>query len=523
VSNCYRVGLFELDARRRTLVTAGEQVTLGARAFDLLLCLIEHRDRVVTKDELLELVWPGLVVEENNLTVQVSAVRKILGAEAVVTVSGRGYRLAIEVTEVDTETANAQSSAPSLPPVFAMAATLALPDKPSLAVLPFTNMSGDATQDYFVDGVVDDIIGALSRVRAFFVIARTSSFTYKGRTVDIKQVGRELGVRYIVEGSFRKAGDRVRIAGELIEAETGRYIWTDRFEGSLNDIFELQDRITESVVGAIEPTLRLAEVERARAKPTTNLGAYDLCLRAQPDMFSISTKAANDEAIALLYRAIEMDPDYSYAKAACAAAYMFRKAQMWISDAEIAEGMRLARVALANHRDEPDTLTYAAHALAYLGFEHDEALRAIDRALALNPNSTRTLDSAGWIRVYAGDGAAAAVHFQRALRLNPRDPALGLLLSGLGLAFLVDGKYAQALEIGLKALQESRIWISAHLLITISLVQLGRIDEAKLAAQRMLKLAPGLTLALRRKQMPIRDQAYRERVINALRIAGVPE
>lgn len=523
MSNCYRVGLFELDARRRTLVTAGEQVTLGARAFDLLLCLIEHRDRVVTKDELLELVWPGLVVEENNLTVQVSAVRKILGAEAVVTVSGRGYRFAMAVTEVDTETAGAQFSAPSLPPVFAMAATLALPDKPSLAVLPFTNMSGDATQDYFVDGVVDDIISALSRVRAFFVIARTSSFTYKGRSVDIKQVGRELGVRYVLEGSFRKAGNRVRITGELIEVESGRHMWTDRFEGSLDDIFEFQDRIAEGVVGAIEPTLRLAEVERARTKPTTNLSAYDLCLRALPNLFSASTKPANDEAIALLNRAIEVEPGYSYAKAACSFAYLVRKGQYWISEVEIPKGLKLAREAIADHRDDPGTLTYAAHSLAYLGFEFEEAVRGIDRALALNPNSTKTLLTAGWIRCYVGDGTIAIEHFQHALRLNPLDPELGLIFSGLSVAYGIAERYEEALVHALKSLQESPTLVPAYLNIVTSLVHLDRIDEAKIAAQRMMKLAPGMTLAQRRKQPLFRDQVYRERTIDALRIAGVPE
>lgn len=375
----------------------------------------------------------------------------------------------------------------------------------------------------FVDGVVDDIISGLSRVRAFFVIARTSSFSYKGKSVEIQQVGRELGVRYILQGSFRRVGNRARIAVELIEAESRWHVWTDRFEGDLEDIFELQDRITESIVGAIEPTLQFAEVERARTKPTTNLQAYDVCLRALPGLFSLTTKVANDETIALLKRAIEMDPGYSYAKAACAAAYTFRKAQFWISEAEILEGLRLAKEALADHRDDPGTLTYAAHSLAYLGFEYDAALRAIDRALALNPSSTNTLNSAGWIRAYVGDGIDAAEHFQRALRLNPRDPALGYMLSGLGLAHLVEGRYVQALDAARKALQESSTWISAHILLTISLVQLGRIDEAKLAAQRMLQLAPTLTLTLRREQMPYRDQLYRDRSLNALRIARVPE
>jgi adenylate cyclase len=400
---------------------------------------------------------------------------------------------------------------------------LELPDKPSLAVLPFTNMSGDPEQEYFADGVVDDIISALSRVRAFFVIARNSSFTYKGKAVDIKQVGRELGVRYVLEGSIRKAGNKVRIVGQLIEAENGRHIWADRFEGNLDDIFELQDRITESVVGAIEPNLRLAEIERARAKPTANLHAYDLCLRALPNLMATTTRAANDEALNLLQRAITMDPGYSFAKASRALAYVLRKAQMWITPVEIEEGLRLAEEALADHRDDPTTLTYVGQALGYLGFRHDDALRALDRALTINPNSTRALIASGWGRTYVGDAAKSIEHLQRAIRLNPLDPEMGYMLSGLGIAYQMAGKSEEALAMGQKSLQESPNWIPSHLLIVRCLVQLGSLDEAKNAAQRMMKLAPGMTLTARRAQMANRDQAYQESYISALRAAGVPE
>ncbi len=400
---------------------------------------------------------------------------------------------------------------------------LSLPDKPSLAVLPFTNLSGDLEQEYFADGVVDDIISALSRVRAFFVIARNSSFTYKGNAVDIKQVGRELGVRYVLEGSIRKAGNRVRIVGQLIEAENGRHIWADRFEGNLDDIFELQDRITESVVGAIEPTLKLAEIERARSKPTANLHAYDLCLRALPNLFRVSAKAGNDEALSLLYRAIELDSGYSIAKALCAWAYALRKAQFWATAENIQEGLKLAEAALADHRDDPATLTYAAHSLSYLGFRHDEGLRAIDRALALNPNSSRTLLSAGWIRAYIGDATIAIEHFQRAMRLNPLDPETGYVLSGLGFAYLIADRCEDALSAGLKSLQESPTWTPAHRLIVICLVRLGRVDEAKSAAKRMMELWPGTTISGIDLQLAYKDQAFREHYMSALRLAGIPE
>ena len=416
-----------------------------------------------------------------------------------------------------------QNAAGAMPLSRAHEIDLSLPDKPSLAVLPFTNMSGDPEQEYFADGVVDDIISALSRVRAFFVIARNSSFTYKGRAVDIKQVGRELGVRYVLEGSIRKAGNRVRIVGQLIEAENGRHIWADRFEGSLDDIFELQDRITESVVGAIEPNLRLAEIERVRSKPTANLQAYDLCLRALPNLMTISTKAANDEAIGFLHRAMEMDPGYSCAKAMCAYAYVLRKGQMWTTVEEVQEGLRLADEALADHRDDPITLTYAGHSLSYLGSRHEEGLRAVDRGLAINPNSNRALFTSGWVRNYVGDASTAIEHFQRAMRLNPLDPELGYMYSGLGLAYLIAGKYEDGLSMGLKSLQESPKWIPGYNVLIISLVQLGRVEDARAAAERMLKLAPNVTLAARRAQMPYRDSAIRDLYINALRLAGVPE
>ena len=314
-------------------------MALGARAFDVLMCLIEQRDRVVSKEELLQRVWPGRVVEENNLTVHVSTLRKLLGPHAVSTVPGLGYRFTASLVEPADAPASHTAAVRD-------EAALALPDKASIAVLPFANLSGDPGQDYFVDGVVDDIIAALSRVRAFFVIARSSSFTYKGRAVDIKRVGRELGVRYVLEGSFHKAGQRLRISAQLVEAAAGRHVWGDRFEGQLDDIFELQDRITGNVVAAIEPKLRLAEVERAQSKPTANLHAYDLCLRALPKVVSSSTRLETAEAVAILKRAIAMDPGYSFAKVLCAWAYAMGRAQGWTTRAEVQEALSLAQEAL---------------------------------------------------------------------------------------------------------------------------------------------------------------------------------
>ena len=490
-------------------------MALGARAFDVLMCLIEQRDRVVSKEELLQRVWPGRVVEENNLTVQVSTLRKLLGPRAVSTVPGLGYRFTASLAEPADAPASHTAAVTD-------EAALALPDKASLAVLPFANLSGDPGQDYFVDGVVDDIIAALSRVRAFFVIARSSSFTYKGRAVDIKRVGRELGVRYVLEGSFHKAGQRLRISAQLVEAAAGRHVWGDRFEGQLDDIFELQDRIAGNVVAAIEPKLRLAEVERAQSKPTANLHAYDLCLRALPKVVSSSTRLENAEAVAVLKRAIAMDPGYSFAKVLCAWAYAMGRAQGWTTRAEVQEALSLAQEALVDHRDDPNTLAYAAIALAFLGRRHEEALRAVDRALVLNPNSMNVMRSSGFIRAMVGDAGTAIEHFHRAMRLNPLDPEIGYMLSGFGIAYFTAGRYDEALASARKSLLEAPQWLPSHILLTACLAQLERWDEARMAATRLLELMPRLRISRLRVGLPFVDPAFVDRYLNALSAAGIP-
>src|SRR5712671_2449882 len=320
-------GRFRFDLGRRELSRDGIPVRLGSRALDVLSVLAAARGDVVTKDELLARVWPGQVVEENNLQVQVSALRKALDPEGdgqthLITVPGRGYRL-IGVA--------GSSHGP------------ALPDKPSIAVLPFQNMSDDPQQEYFADGIVEDIITALCHMRWLFVIARDSSFAYKGRTADVKQIGRELGVRYVVEGGVRKAAQRVRITAQLIDASTGAHLWADHFDGDLEDIFDLQDQVTASVVGAIAPKLEQAEIERAKRKPTESLDAYDYFLRGMASFYQRS-REANEEALRLFYKAIEFDPDFATAYGMAAWCHAWRKLNGWMSDRvqEISEGARLA-------------------------------------------------------------------------------------------------------------------------------------------------------------------------------------
>jgi adenylate cyclase len=287
---------------------------------------------------------------------------------------------------------------------------LPLPDKPSIAVLPFQNLSGDPEQEYFADGIVEEIITALSRFRSLFVIARHSSFTYKGSVVDVKQVGRELGARYVLEGSVRKAANRVRITGQLIDALTGIHLWADRFEGAIDDIFDLQDQVTASVVGAIAPKLEQAEIERARAKPTENLNAYDLYLRALP-LYYANTRAENDEAFRLLRQAVTLDPNYALAKALTAACVAMRDIQgISPSKSETDDAIRLAREALDGGWDDPSVLDFAGWVLSILAHDNEAGLAALDRALALNVNSARALRLSGWVRLSSGDPRTATEH-----------------------------------------------------------------------------------------------------------------
>ncbi len=314
-----------LDAERRELTRASQVIAIGPQVFDLLLYLIQNRARVVSKDDVLDSVWSGRTVSESTLTSHINAVRKAVGDSGeqqrlIRTVARKGFRFVGEVRETQSpdgphlpETGAARSEPP------------ALPDKPSIAALAFQNMSGDPEQEYFADGVVEDIITALSRIRWLFVIARNSSFTYKGRAVDVKQIGRELGVRYVLEGSVRKSANRVRITGQLIDATTGAHLWAERFEGTLDDIFELQDQVAASVVGAIAPQMELAEIERAKRKPTENLNAYDYYLRGMANL-QLGTRQAIDEALPQFEKASALDPDFASAYAMGAWCYFWMDA-----------------------------------------------------------------------------------------------------------------------------------------------------------------------------------------------------
>ncbi|MET3593431.1 adenylate cyclase [Mesorhizobium shonense] len=407
-------------------------------------------------------------------------------------------------------------------PDASAAAPPPLPEKPSIAVLPFTNMSGDPDQEYFADGLVEDIITGLSRVNSFFVIARNSSFTYKGRAVDLRQVGRELGVRYVLEGSIRRAGSRVRISGQLVDAISGHHVWTDRFEGDVSDIFDLQDKVTESVVGAVEPSIRLEEIKQARMKPTDYISAYDLYLRALPRFYSMTREGFADVR-RLTNEALSIDPCFNLAKALGAYIRSLSVSQCWHEPDDTRVAARMAREVLAEARDDPTSLRFAAQVIAYSAKEYEMALGTIERSLLLNPNSAQGHTGCGWVNAHASRPLVAIEHFHRAMRLSPVDPEKGIALSGIGMSYLMLERYEEALAWGGRALHEMPNYGSSHRVVIMALVKLNRLDEAQAAARRLMEAFPTFTLTLQRQINPWQDKGFAERYVEALGIAGVPE
>ncbi len=386
-----------------------------------------------------------------------------------------------------------------------------------LVVLPFANLTGDPGQEYFADGITEDLTTALSHLRWFSVIARNSAFTYKGRAIDVRQVGRELGVGYVLEGSVRKSGERVRIAAQLCEADAGAHVWAGRFDGNLADIFDLQDQLTDAVVGAIEPSLRLAEVERARGKPTESLTAYDLYLRALPHRFV--TREGNDEALRLLRRAIAIDPGFTAPKGTLAGFHTLRVTQGWAEPGDAEEAVRLAReVVDGGGEDSPSALAWAGHALAFFARDYESGTSAVERALLLAPNSAVVLLLAGWARLHAGDGDGAAAHLERAMRLSPVDPAKFYAITALGYAKFLQRRYAAAAETARNALADRSAFLPAHRLLVACLAQLGDPAATREALSTLLAFAPDHTVAIAAARTSMRDPTLFE----ALRKAGLP-
>jgi adenylate cyclase len=388
----------------------------------------------------------------------------------------------------------AETAAPAAAPAPPARAALPLPDKPSIAVLPFQNMSGDPEQEYFADGMVEDIITGLSRIKWLFVIARNSTFVYKGKAIDVKQVGRELGVRYVLEGSVRKIGNRVRITSQLIDTADATHVWAERYDRALDDIFALQDELTMSVIGAIEPSLRQAEIERAKRKRPDSLDAYDLYLRALPNAFTAMPETA-DQALPLLQQAIAIEPDYAAAHAAIAFCHENRYIRAGLLETDKRTALRHARIAIATGGDDATALAVAAFVIGILERDYDTALNAFDRALALSASSALALSFSAIVRAWAGDYATAVEQAGQSLRLSPFDSLLYMPYVGLAYAHFFTGRFEEAALAASRAAQANPQFSIPWVLRTAALTNLGRGDETQASAQRLLELWPGFTIS----------------------------
>ena len=494
IPTIYAFGPFRLDAQGETLFMGTEAAALSHRAVALLRILIDRAGALVTKDALIKGAWPGLAVEDSNLTVQIAALRRALGEVPggeswIATLPRRGYRF------VGPAVTKSENRVPATPTVEAATRpapmmALALPDQPSIAVLPFENLCGDPEQGYFVDGMVEEIITALSRIRWLFVIARNSSFTYKGQAVDVNQIGRELGVRYVLEGSVRKAEGRVRITAQLIEAETATHLWADRFEGSLEDVFDLQDQVAISVAGRVEPAVRTAEIRRALDRPRHDPTAYDLYLRS---LRATVSWEKNDylEGLEWLSQAIKRDDTYGPALALSAVYHNSLNQNGWVDDPEATrqKAIWFARRAVRNAGTDAATLARAAWALAYAGEDIDAAIALMAQSLHINPSLAQGWRWSGWLRLWAGFPDMAIDHLEKSLRLDPLDPARATSLP-TGVAHFFARRLEQARAALLRSFHEHPNWVPTSCFLASCYAHLGQLDEAKIIIKRLRGLTP---------------------------------
>ena len=505
---------YALDAGRRELLRGRQQIAVEPQVFDLLLYLVRNRERVVGKDDLIASVWQGRIVSESAVSTRVNAVRSVLGDSGdqqrlIKTLPRKGIRFVGTVRE---ETGSVEAGASEKSGSSA--------DKPSLAVLPFANLSGEQEQEYFADGLVEDITTALSRNRAFSVIARNSSFTYKGKPTDAKQIGRELGVHYMLEGSVRKSGKRIRVAGQLIETVSGRHLWADKFDGELSDIFDVQDEIVTRVVGAIVPQLERAEIQRAKQRPTDDLAAYDLYLRG---LASWNRWTCEDNARSLdqFYAAMEKDREFSTAYGLAASCYHFAKANGWASSFDEAEIARLIERAAEIGNDDAVALCWAGHVHAYFFKDVDRALALIDRALELDTNLATAWQRSGWLRGYIGDADGAIQSLNRAIRLNPLDPRVFLTQSAMSFAHFIAERDDEAAHWAAAALRVKPNWLPALRMAIVSNAMRGRSDEADKALKLYFRADPQVSAAKICECYPFRRSRDRERLLLGLRKAGL--
>lgn len=481
-------GNYWLDEDRRELRRDGQLVELEPKVFDLLLHIVTNHDRVVGRDDLINAVWDGRVVSESAVATCINAARMAIGDSGekqhlIKTLPRKGIRFVGALREERKDDHAASGPAP-----YGASRSLGLLDRPSIAVLPFNNISSDPEQEYFADGMVEDIISGLSRTKWLFVIARNSSFAYKGKPIDVKEVARELGVRYVLEGSVRKAGNRVRITAQLIEAETGVHIWTERYDRLLDDVFALQDDLTESVIGAIEPSLRRVEIDRVMRKRPESLDAYDLLLQALPFTYRHIAEDA-DRAIPLLEKALALEADYAAAHAALAWCHHFRF-RLRLEHEDRTRALQYARAAIAHGADDPTALGIAGFVVALDEHDHATALSAFDRALALSNSNIFALCCSALILSFMGRTEAAVERARLAIRLSPFDSLNYLSYNALAIAYFCTGRWEEAHDAARHSVQLNPRFYVCRLFLTAALVGLGRSDEARREAQQVLALDP---------------------------------
>jgi TolB-like protein len=499
-----------LDDARRELRRNGEQIALEPQVFDLLVYLIRNRDRIVTKDDLLASIWGGRIVSESTLTSRINSARKAIGdsggAQRLIRTSARkGIRFVGDVTDYS-------ATEPSLPMPI---------DRPSIAVLPFANLSDDREQEYFAEGMVEEIITGLSRIKWLFVISRNSSSVYRGKPIDVKAVGRELGVRYLLEGSVRRSGDHVRVTGQLIETETAAQVWADRYDGTLDDIFTLQDEMTMSVIGAVEPTLRKAEIERARRKRPDSLGAYDLFLRALPFAGTAMPENA-DKALQFLEEAIQLQPDYAVAHGFIAWCHEQRYLRGGLHASTRDAARAHAHAAITAGSDDAMALAMGGFVVAVMERDYITALDALDRAITLSPSSALAFGFSSIVRAWMGDISTAIEHAKIGIRLSPFDSLIYLPYVGLAYAQFFAGSWDEAANAARKASQSNPLFSVPCYLLTAALIRLDRTSEARSSSRRVLELQPGFTVS----GLVAGNITTPDRMIilaDALRRAGLPE
>jgi TolB-like protein/DNA-binding winged helix-turn-helix (wHTH) protein len=525
----YRFAGFTFDTVRGLLLGLdGNEIRLRPKSFCLLRFLLTNSGRLIPKDELMAALWPRVIVGDDSLMQCVSDLRSSLGdidRRIIRTIPRRGYLFTVPVSSEGREgSAETRSSAgssqqdegdPGIGTAAGREDGLGLPDKPSIAVLPFANLSSDPEQDYFVDGMVEEIITALSCIRWLFVIARNSSFTYKGHPVDVTQVGRELGVRYVLKGSVRKSGNRLRIAGQLIDAANRTHLWADRFDGSLEDVFELQDKVASSVAGIIEPTLQAAETARSADRPTDDLTAYDLYLRAYATVFTSSRQIP--EALSLLEQAIARDPRYgpALAWAAVCCNRLITDGRSGGPAADRLKGADFARRALEAARDDPSVLANAAQVLGYLGEDIDAMMALADRALAINPNFARGWVISGHLRMMSGRPDIAIQHLDAALRLSPRG-RIGAVLAFLGIAHFLSRHFDEAVPKLRLAMQDDPSAPQPYRWLTACYAHMGRLDDAREIMSRLRAITP-LVIPYTRH---LRNAEHRDLFLSGLHLAA---